>query len=113
VTSCNRESQTTPTPTQDQATQVLSRPHQGTSSTQNPAPTSTFDQGQRVLLRPPRSVAFTQTERPATSRTTSWTQTYRPSSKDSGTDMSPVNSATVGSQAGCYFNNDTIAPGAP
>jgi len=109
----DKESQTSPAPTQDQATQVLSRPHQETSSTQTPAPASTSDQGQQVLLRPPRSVAFTQTEKPATSRTTSWTQKYRPSSEDSGTDMPPVNIATVGSQAGCYFNNDTIPPGAP
>jgi len=36
-----------------------------------------------------------------------------PSSKDSGTDMPPVNTTTVGSQAGCYFNNDIIPPGTP
>jgi len=33
LTHGKRETQTDPAPTQDQATQVLSRPHQGTSST--------------------------------------------------------------------------------
>jgi len=41
-----------PAATSDVATQVLSRPHQGTSATQTLAPASTSDQGTQVLLRP-------------------------------------------------------------
>jgi len=63
VTHIEREMQTDPAPTHDRATQVLSRPHQGTSATQTLVP-STFDQTTQVLLRPPRSGAYTQTFRP-------------------------------------------------
>jgi len=59
--------------TSDAATQVLSRPHQGTSSTQTLAPAPTSDQSTQALLRPRQSWAYTQTERPVTSVCTSWT----------------------------------------
>jgi len=38
----------------DQATQVVSRPHQATSKTLTPFPAPTSDQGTQVLLRAPR-----------------------------------------------------------
>jgi len=86
VTHGERGTQTSPAPTQDrattvlivsarttsdQATQVLSRPHQGTSSTQTPASASTSDQTTQVLLRPPSSVAYTLTATEAKSTRTS------------------------------------------
>jgi len=113
VTHCEREAQTSPSLTQDQATQVLSRPHQGTSSTEIPAPASTSDQGQQALLRPPCSVAFTQTAKPATSRTTTWTQTHRLTSNDIGTEMPQVLTVPTGCQAGTLFDNEVIPPGVP
>jgi len=74
VTHSEGETQTDPALTQDLATQVLSRIHQGKSSTQTPAPASTSDQSTQALLHPCRLWAYTQTERPATSTRTSWTQ---------------------------------------
>jgi len=56
-----------PVSTVDESTQVVRRPHQATSASQNPSSAPTHDQSTQVLLRPPRSWAFTQTERPATS----------------------------------------------
>jgi len=109
VAQANKETQTFPGSTCDQSTQVVSRPHQGTSSTQTPAPASTSDQGQQVLIRPPRSVAYTQTFRPATSNTTSWTQTHRPASIN----MPPVLVTSISCQAGAYFNKNEILPGVP
>jgi len=47
-----------PVSTSNQATQVISRPHQASSLTQTPSPAPTSDQGTQVVLRPPRSVAF-------------------------------------------------------
>jgi len=126
VAHSNKETQTVPVSSRDQLTdvlapvatsdaaiQVLSRPHQGTSSTQTPALASTSDQGQQVLLQPPCSVAWTQTARLATSRTSSWTQTHIPASTATGTGMSQVLTMTTGCQAGAYFNNDEILPGVP
>jgi len=113
VTHCERESQTDPTPTQDQATQVLSRPHQETSSTQSPTLASTTDQTTQVLLRPRQSWAFTQTERPASSTRTFWTQVPRVALTNTGTDMAPVLVTSTSCQAGAYFDNNVIPPGAP
>jgi len=56
-----RATQTSPVLSQDQATQVVSRPHKATSTTPTPSSAPTSHQGTQVLLRPPRSVAFTQT----------------------------------------------------
>jgi len=63
-----------PVATSDAATQVLNRPHQGTSSTQTLPLATKSDQSTQFLLRPRQSWAYTQTERPATSTRTSWTQ---------------------------------------
>jgi len=54
-------------------------------------------------------VAFTQTARPATSSTTSWTQTHRPAFIITSTDMPPVLVASTGYQAGVFFNNEEIS----
>jgi len=102
-----------PVPTVDQSTQVISRPHQATSATQTPFATPAHDQSTQVLLRPPRLWAFTQTERPATSTRTSWTQVPRLLSQDAGTEMPAVASSSQAFQAGCYFDNELIPPGAP
>jgi len=99
--------------TSDQATQVISRPHQATSSTQTLLPALTSDQGTQVLLRHPRSVAYTQTATEAKSTRTSWTQVPRPQFQDTGTDMPPVLVTSTGCQAGAYFDNEVIPPGAP
>jgi len=71
------------------------------------------DQGTQALIRPPRSVAFTQTATAPRSTTTSWTQVPRTVMIDCGTDMPPALTTTIGCQAGAYFNNDIIPPGAP
>jgi len=97
----------------DQATQVVSRPHQGTSSTQTPFPATTSEQGTQALVRPPQSVAYIQTFRPATSTTTSWTQTHRPGYINTGTGVPQVRTTATGSQAGAYFDNEVIPPGVP
>jgi len=123
----HKETQTYPQSTSDQSTQVLSRPHQETSSTQTPAPASTSDQGQQVTIRPPRSVAYTQTYcpatsstssytqtyRPATSSTTSYTQTYRPATSNTDTGMPQILTTSTSCQAGSYFDNEVIPPGVP
>jgi len=62
---------------------------------------------------PLRSVAYTQTATEARSLRTSWTQVPRPLLHDTGTDMPVVQTKTVESQAGCYFDNELIPPGAP
>jgi len=93
---------------------VVSRPHLATSATQTPSSGPTLNQSSQVLLRPPRSWAYTQTERPATSTRTSWTQVPRLTTHSTGTEIPPV--ATTLSQecqAGCYFDNELIPPGAP
>jgi len=97
----------------DASTQVLSRPHQGTFSTQTLAPASTSNQGTQALLCPRQLYAYTQTERPATSIRTSWTQVPRMALTDSSTDMPPVLVASTSCQAGAFFDNDIISPGAP
>jgi len=99
--------------TSDQATQVISRPHQATSGRQTPSPALTSDQGTQVLIRAPRLVAYTQTASPARSTSTSWTQTSRTPLKDTGTDMPVIATKTAECQAGCFFDNDFIPPGAP
>jgi len=99
VTHSEQGIQTDPAPTQDQATQVLSRPHQGTSSSQTPALASTSDQGIQVL-RPRQLWAFTQTERPATSTRFSWTQVPRVGLTDTANDIPPVLVTSTSCQAG-------------
>jgi len=73
-----RGTQSSPVPHQDQETQVVSRPHQATSTTQTPSSAPTSEQGTQVLLRPPRLVAFTQTATAPRSTRISWTQVPRP-----------------------------------
>jgi len=92
---------------------VVSRPHRWTSSTQTVTiVVPTQDQTTQVLLRPRRAEAFTQTARPG--RTDTWAQTNRPPPiSDAGTDMPVVHTLSTASQAGCYFDNDLIPPGAP
>jgi len=102
-----------PESTSDQASQVISRPHEATSYAQTPSSVPTSDQGMQVLLRPPRSVAYTQTARTPTSTPTSWTQTFRAEQKDTGIDMPPVLVKSTGCQTGAYFDNEVIPPGAP
>jgi len=109
----DRSTSALPPSTVDQSTQVVSRPHQATSATQTASVSSTSDQSTQVLLRPPRSRAFTQTEKPAPSTRSSWTQVPRLHSHDSVTEMPPVSTSSQASQAGCYFDNDLIPPGAP
>jgi len=99
--------------TSDQATQVVSRPHQATSGTQTPSTALASDQSTQVLLRPPRSVAFTQTATEAKSTRTSWTQVPHTDLRDTGTDMPVIEAKTAECQAGCFFDNDVIPPGAP
>jgi len=114
ASTCDRSTDArSPAATSDAATQILSRPHQGTSATQTLTPTPTSDQGTQVLLRLRQSWAFTQTERPATSTRTSWTQVPRVALTDTSIDMPTVLVASTGCQAGAYFNNDVIPPGAP
>jgi len=96
----NQSTQVDPPPSRTVSTHVQCRPHQGTIGTQ-------------VLLRPPRSVSYTQTEQPAFSRTTSWSQTFRPTLLHTGTEMTPVLATSTGCQAGGDFNNDEIPPGVP
>jgi len=87
VTHGERSTKTSPVPTNDQstsvliilapvsmsdqATQVISRPHQVTFHTQTHSPAPRSEQGTQALLLPRRSVAFTQTARPPKSTTTS------------------------------------------
>jgi len=91
-----RSTQTLPPWTRDNVTQV---PHvttcDGATSTVPQAPTS--DMG---IAMAPRST------------TTSWTQVLRVSRKDRGTDMPPMLTKTIGCQAGAYFDNKVIPPGA-
>jgi len=109
----NKETQTSQGSTCDQSTQVVSRPHQGTSATQTPAPAPTSDQSTQALLRPRQSWAYTQTKRPASSTRSTWTQVPRTVLTDSATDMPLVLVTSTGCQAGAYFNNDKIPPGVP
>jgi len=85
----------------DAATQVLSRTHRATSSTQTSALVArTFVQTTQVLLRPRRAEAFSQTARPA--HYTTWSQTYRPAPTcDTGTDMPATLTTSTESKAGC------------
>jgi len=102
-----------PVSTSDQSTQVVSRPHQATSHTQTPSSAPTVEQSTQVLFRPPRSVAFTQTATAARSTRTSWTQVPRPILHNTGTDMPTIATSSKECQAGCYFDNELISPGAP
>jgi len=113
VAQANKETQTHPGPTSDKSTQVLSRPHQGTSATQTLAPPLSSDQSTQVLLRPRQYWAYTQTERPATSTRSSWTQVPLVALTDMATDMVPVLVTSVSCQAGAYFDNDVFPPGVP
>jgi len=99
--------------TSDQATQVISRPHQATSGTQTPSPDLTLEQGMQVFLRPPRSVAFTQTATAPRSTRTSWTQVPRPDLRNTGTDMPATLTTSAETQVGCFFDNEVIPPVAP
>jgi len=121
--------QTSPVPTHDQATyvlmvpppvlvadaatQVVTRPHQTTSSTQTPSSAPTSDQGTQVTIRPPRSVAYTQTATAPNSTRSSCTQVPRTATTNTGTDMSWVLVISTSCQAGEYFDNEVIPPGAP
>jgi len=89
-----------PVSTSDQATQVISRPHQASSLTQTPAPALTFDQCTQVLLQPPRSVAYTQTATAPRSTRTSWTQVPHPDLRDTGTDMPVITTTTASTNSG-------------
>jgi len=112
VARSNKTTQVDPTQYCDVGTQALSRPHQGTAGTQTSS-IPTADISTQVLIRPPRSVAFTQTARPATSTTTSWTQTARPSLINTGTDMTPTQTTDTGCQVGAFYDTDVIPPGVP
>jgi len=92
------------------ATQVASRPHVWSTSTQTSitAPSSQ-DQSTQVLIRPRRQESFTQTGRLGTFHRP--TQTDRPALTDTSTCMAPVLVATIGCQAGAYFDNNVIPPG--
>jgi len=57
-------------------------------------------------------VAYTQTATTARSTKTSWTQVPRPLLQDTGIDMPPVLVSSTGCQAGAYFVNEVIPPGA-
>jgi len=92
------------------ATQVSSRPHVWSSSTQTSiiAPSSQ-DQSTQVLIRPRRHEAFTQTGRLGTVHRPS--QTDSPALIDTATSMAPVLVAMTGCQGGGHFDTDIIPPG--
>jgi len=87
-----------PVSVSDQATQVISRPHQAVSYTQTPSPAPISDRG---------------TEMPQRCTSTTGTQMPRVILTDRGTDMPPVLVTSSGCQAGAYFDNEVIFPGAP
>jgi len=93
------------------ATQVVSRPHHWTSSTQtDPIAVPQQDQSTQDHLRPRRSAAFTQTARLGTYHR--GMQTDRPAlTVDSTTSMAPVLVTSISCHAGAYFTNDVIPPG--
>jgi len=96
--------------TQTSPTQDTAVPHITVAATQVDQVT-VADQGTQALRLPPRSVSFTQTA--TAPRISSWTQVPRTVMKACGTDMPPVLVTSSGCQAGAYFDNEVIPPGAP
>jgi len=106
-----RSTQTSPVPTQDQSTYVL----------MVPTPVSVSDQATQVISRPHQAVSYTQTpsaaptsekgtEMPQRSTPTTGTQMPRVILTDRGTEMPPVLVTSSGCQAGAYFENEVIPP---
>jgi len=125
---CDRTTQTSPTPTQDQSTYVLmvhredciktvahqrvqALPPQLVSEgcTQTP-PTWNRKKSTQISQGP---TCDRSTEMPTVTTTEAATQMARAILKDRGTDMPPVLTTTTGCQAGAYFDNKVIPPGAP
>jgi len=124
----NRATHTSPTPTLDQLTYVLmvrredcikSAAHQCVQAfppqlvsegcTQTP-PTWTREKATQISQGP---TCDRGTEMPTTTTTEAATQMARAILKDRGTTMPPVLTTTTGCQAGAYFDNEVIPPGAP
>jgi len=124
----DRATQTVPTPTQDQSAFVLmvrredvmkSVAHQCIQAlppqlvsegyTQTP-PTWTREKATQLS---PGPTCDRGTEMPAVTTTEAATQMVRAALRDRVTDMPPVRTTTTSSQAGSFFDNEVIPPGAP
>jgi len=118
---CDRATQTSPTLTHEQPVQAL--PPQlvveGSTQTLPPWTRDNVTQVPPVLTRdggtsmPPVHTDDKRTATPPTSTTTRWTQMPKKILKDGSTGMPAVQSSSVRTQAGTFFDNEIIPPGAP